>query len=512
MKLQFSLDVAAALGAIVLLSPLLLVSASFAPHLTEIQQLDPIAKWNTPNDADHATLYAAHAPDYDDPIYVLNITSSDHRAAGYGYGYLLANQSIENFEALLNSLLPQKDLQVVLEAFCAWQFQYIQENLPRKFVDEIEGITQGTMVAGLPIAGKYIKLALAVASIAVGDLERDILYLLKSEIEKDQQLIDSINQLHDQGMSDEDIAHAISSSNVLNLGRTCSMFGVWGPRTYGGQLFSGRNLDWAADTGIARNKLITVYHIRNTIPYATVSFSGLIGALTGMSAAGVTVHEAGDDTRNVTLEGFAWPLRLRAVMETARSMSDVLEFWKATNNTMGINHGVGTAADPRFLAMETEAKYTAYFFDNDPRERDLVIDGVKYGFPLPHALWRTNHGYDPQFLKDVFSKKPSTDSFNRYMLLHDTFTWYEDASVEISDIHAVNLTAIVGDKGGSTRESFLSCKDASSGINILSTTFKPSAAGAGTMYVAYENGHADTHVPACCNNYIKFEMDQFFGV
>lgn len=57
------------------------------------------------------------------------------------------------------------------------------------------------------------------------------------------------------------------------------------------------------------------------------------------------------------------------------------------------------------------------------------------------------------------------------------FCRYEDASVEISDIHAVNLTAIVGDKGGSTRESFLSCKDASSGINILSTTFKPSAAG-----------------------------------
>lgn len=66
-----------------------------------------------------------------------------------------------------------------------------------------------------------------------------------------------------------------------------------------------------------------MYHIRNTIPYATVSFSGLIGALTGMSAAGVTVHEAGDDTRNVTLEGFAWPLRLRAVMETARL------FWRS---------------------------------------------------------------------------------------------------------------------------------------------------------------------------------------
>lgn len=43
----------------------------------------------------------------------VTICSSIITQAGYGYGYLLANQSIENFEALLNSLLPQKDLQVL---------------------------------------------------------------------------------------------------------------------------------------------------------------------------------------------------------------------------------------------------------------------------------------------------------------------------------------------------------------------------------------------------------------
>ena len=167
-----------------------------------------------------------------------------------------------------------------------------------------------------------------------------------------------------------------------------------------------------------------MYHIGDRIPYASVSFSGVIGAITGMSAKGVTVHEAGDDSKNVTLEGFAWSLRLRALMETAVTMDDALAFWNSTHNTMGINHGIGSAARSKFAALETEAGYTAYFFDDDKRERDFTYDGKHYGFPLKEAVWRTNHGYDPKFLQDALTTHPGTDSFNRYLLLHDTFAWF----------------------------------------------------------------------------------------
>ena len=51
-----------------------------------------------------------------------------------------------------------------------------------------------------------------------------------------------------------------------------------------------RNLDWEANTGINKHKTIFVYNIDNTIPHTTLGFPGLIGALTGMSKAGLTVH------------------------------------------------------------------------------------------------------------------------------------------------------------------------------------------------------------------------------
>ena len=45
-----------------------------------------------------------------------------------------------------------------------------------------------------------------------------------------------------------------------------------------------------ADTGVSKYKVVSVYHVNGRIPYATVGFAAMIGAITGMSAAGITVH------------------------------------------------------------------------------------------------------------------------------------------------------------------------------------------------------------------------------
>lgn len=70
----------------------------------------------------------------------------------------------------------------------------------------------------------------------------------------------------------------------------CSFFGVWGTRTRDGELYTSRNLDWTANTGINLNKLITIFTIPNTIPHATVGYPGLLGAITGISSKGITTH------------------------------------------------------------------------------------------------------------------------------------------------------------------------------------------------------------------------------
>jgi len=70
----------------------------------------------------------------------------------------------------------------------------------------------------------------------------------------------------------------------------CSFMAAWGSRTIGGKLYTMRNLDWDANSGINKFKLITIWKIKDTIPHATLGFVGSLGALTGISQAGLTVH------------------------------------------------------------------------------------------------------------------------------------------------------------------------------------------------------------------------------
>lgn len=116
--------------------------------------------------------------------------------------------------------------------------------------------------------------------------------------------------------------------NILNKKRIhCSFFAIWGKRTQGGKLITMRNLDWEANTGINKNKLLIVWKITNTIPHLTLAFPGLIGAVTGMSREGLTVHEAGLDSMRATELGFHWSLRLRYIMMYANNLAEARQIW-----------------------------------------------------------------------------------------------------------------------------------------------------------------------------------------
>ena len=45
-----------------------------------------------------------------------------------------------------------------------------------------------------------------------------------------------------------------------------------------------------------------------------------------------------------------------AGLRERRTQEDALDFWRNTNNTMGINHGIGTASDAKFVALETKVQ------------------------------------------------------------------------------------------------------------------------------------------------------------
>jgi len=61
-------------------------------------------------------------------------------------------------------------------------------------------------------------------------------------------------------------------------------------------------------------------------------------------------------------------------MEVASNLTEAMAFWNATNNTLGINHGIGSAADNRFLALETKVPTPALAASS----RDLPASPVPF--------------------------------------------------------------------------------------------------------------------------------------
>ena len=286
-------------------------------------------------------------------------------------------------------------------------------------------------------------------------------------------------------------------------GFQCSNFGVWGDRTLNGELYTGRNLDWLKGTGISDYKLITINHPADGHAHASFGFAGLWGSITGLSDHGLSVHEANLESNDISFSGFPWLLRLRHIMAYSEDLQTAMALWKESNNTVGFNHGVGSAADNKMILMETMAHNTAYFSDMDPRESSSPI-----GKPRSNAVYRTNHGYDPYTIAHYMWNNTAAldDSISRYNLFPVVIDAYENSQTKVSALQAINITAVVGEKG---QEKQFDCTGPfPNGWNILSATFHPKDL---TAYVAWETGSGDDEwVPAACNDYIAVDLKQFF--
>ena len=444
------------------------------------------------------------------PIFLLNILGDSSYNQGFDAGMLFGAQHLENYQNLFDALfkalpkgLLQPALQKVVEEFMDWQWDsYLSQELPEEYLDELKGLTEGGIAAGVDgDVGVALSRGITLANLP-GDVQ-DIIFVLIDEYKASKRDSATPAQLALIDKLKEVFAHY--------RGHHCSMFSVWGSRTTEGSLFSARNLDWLTDLGINKYKLVTVHHPPNGIAHATVAYGGIWGALSGVSAAGLSVHEANLESKKDTYRGFPWLLRLREVMTKTDTLAGARSMWEATNNTVGFNHMVASASEKGAIAMETMAGYTAFFEPMDAREVDAVdpYTGDVYGYPLPEALYRTNHGYDPVTQENYqwYGDGQYDNSKRRYKQIYDSFVEYETNGEKIGAKEAVVVTSAIGIKGDGTDEYNCNPDLYTQGDNILSVTFEP---GAQTLYAAFEDKAGEDWIPAACNPYVKIDLSQWF--
>ena len=367
------------------------------------------------------------------PLYVLRVKGT-HYQMGYQYGYLAGDMIAGTWWNFVNYLASEIGYPVdavnsmfgqILDGVWAQLAPYV----PKEFYDEIKGIQDGADAAGFKNEftvgnNKYsdtvslstlVKRILAIGNMSdlnesddlMGDLQLVIATGFTSKamdyygitppsapsFQFSPEMREFVKRLQEKHISFKDFfAH-------------CSFFAAWGKRTVNGHMIATRNLDWNENTGIANFKVLTVWMPDGEIPHVTVGYIGFIGALAGISQAGLTVSEVGSSSVLARLKGEPWILKFREILGKAYNLDDALKY--ITNQvddgfnrppTIGYNWLI-TYGDPVHHGKYAEAmnvENNGVFVGVYRRKPDCSVDAKLYEFDKDgHVAKVITHEQDP---------------------------------------------------------------------------------------------------------------------
>ncbi|MCP4246690.1 MAG: hypothetical protein GY778_06545 [bacterium] len=171
----------------------------------------------------------------------------------------------------------------------------------------------------------------------------------------------------------------------------CSSFSAWGEATAGGEMITGRNLDFAALPGLTDQVLMAYLDPGpGRQPWVSVGWWGLIGAYTAMNAEGVTISMHDSEPLQPVHEGACVPrsIALREALENARAgtaVADVKRVLIKSPAMMGNNIHVSSP----FKGQRDPA--AVFEYDGSLSNDGGVTLRTSDAKPIPCWLTCTNH-------------------------------------------------------------------------------------------------------------------------
>ncbi|NUN48392.1 MAG: hypothetical protein HUU15_06140 [Candidatus Brocadiae bacterium] len=124
----------------------------------------------------------------------------------------------------------------------------------------------------------------------------------------------------------------------------CSTFVLQPPATKSGELLFGRNLDFPG-RGIAhRHTIVTVTRPRGRFAFASITWPGMSGVLSGMNEHGLSLAVMNVYNKKDSCEGVPYVLLFRRVLERCRTFDEARKLLEESKRTCGNNLMVADAA------------------------------------------------------------------------------------------------------------------------------------------------------------------------
>lgn len=195
---------------------------------------------------------------------------------------------------------------------------------------------------------------------------------------------------------------------------SCSAISAWGEATVDGHLYQTRNLDWELDATAQDHPCIVVYIPDEGVPHVNITFSGHIGANTGMNANGIVLSEMGDSPGReypFDLNGVHFTTLFRQVLYDADGLDEAIEIFRNARRIKKYHYVVGDGKNKRAVKMLAHAPDLIIWEANDPTDElaPRVMDNVVYqdeGRGAFEPIQKMYGTIDAQDMIDVACKIP----------------------------------------------------------------------------------------------------------
>ena len=178
-----------------------------------------------------------------------------------------------------------------------------------------------------------------------------------------------------------DIGHALQNLNLVK----CTAFGVWDERSSDSSLLIGRNFDFYVGDAFAVNKILAFVNPEQGYKFASITWGGMIGVVSGMNEKGLTVTL--NSAKSDIPFGACTPVSIiaREILQYASNIEEAMAIASSRKSFVSESFLIGSAEDHKAVVIEKSTDTTLLY---DPGMDHIIL---------------TNH-----FQSDYFKSTPLT--------------------------------------------------------------------------------------------------------
>ena len=191
-----------------------------------------------------------------------------------------------------------------------------------------------------------------------------------------------------------DIGHALQDKN-MTVG--CTSFSVWDKKSADGKLLVGRNFDFYSGDDFAKNKIVQFTNPTKGYKFATVTWSGFIGACSGMNDQGLTVTINAAKSSIPTDAATPIALLAREILQYAKNINEAIDIAKKRDVFVSESILVGSASDNKTISIE-----------KSPTKMDV------YEVPNSNQIICPNHYQGADYVSDIANLTNQIESSSLY--------------------------------------------------------------------------------------------------